>query len=513
MKMARYKDYNYDQMKMIPVSFDQQILPGSFEYSLSHLIDHELDLSAFDAFYNNDEEGRPAYDPRLLLKIILLSYAKGITSSRKMEKLCRENIVFMALSADLQPDHSTLSGFVSRNPEAIADLFSQVVLVCDQLGLIGKEMFAIDGCKLPSNASKEWSGTHAELKKKRQKIDRAVRRMLQHHREQDSTEQQSDLVSREQEQIKKLRAASRKIQRCLDSEPERKGISGREVKSNLTDNESAKMKTSHGVIQGYTGVAAADSLHQVVVHAEAFGQGQGHGLLKPMIEGIRETFKESRPKEAKKLRKAKVTADSGYHNRDTLEYLEAEGLDGYLADSGFRSRDPRFKDHKAAKARNKRKDKERFSQSEFRVDRNKETCYCPAGNPMWLKARRAKIGHQRFMQFQGYEEECNACGLRKRCLRNPNQKTPRQINITLDITEERKAGILERMKRKIDSPMGRHIYSHRLGAVEPVFGHVTDAIGIKRFSYRGKRKVDGQWKLMMMLHNILKIHRYGWEWA
>ncbi len=67
--MARYKDYNYDQMKMIPVSFDQQILPGSFEYSLSHLIDHELDLSAFDGFYKNDEEGRPAYDPRLLLKI------------------------------------------------------------------------------------------------------------------------------------------------------------------------------------------------------------------------------------------------------------------------------------------------------------------------------------------------------------------------------------------------------------------------------------------------------------
>ena len=72
----------------------------------------------------------------------------------------------------------------------------------------------------------------------------------------------------------------------------------------------------------------------------------------------------------------------------------------------------------------------------------------------------------------------------------------------LDITQEQKAGILERMKRKIDSPRGRHIYSQRLGTVEPVFGHLTDAIGINRFSYRGKRKVDGQWKLMMMLHNI-----------
>lgn len=112
--MARYKDYNYDQMKMIPVAFDRQILPGSFEYSLSYLIDHELDLSRFDQHYRNDDNGRPAYDPRLLLKIIILAYSKGITGSRRIERLCRDNITFMALAADLQPDHSTLSDFVSR---------------------------------------------------------------------------------------------------------------------------------------------------------------------------------------------------------------------------------------------------------------------------------------------------------------------------------------------------------------------------------------------------------------
>lgn len=90
----------------------------------------------------------------------------------------------MALSADTQPHFTTLADFISRSPEGIADLFAQIVLMCDDLGLIGKEMFAIDGCKLPSNASKEWSGTHAELKDKKRKIDRAVRRMLQRHREQ-----------------------------------------------------------------------------------------------------------------------------------------------------------------------------------------------------------------------------------------------------------------------------------------------------------------------------------------
>ena len=507
--MARYKEYDYGQMKMIPVSFERQILPGSFEHSLSYLVDNELDLTVFDQHYSNDDNGRPAYDPRLLMKIVILAYSKGITSSRQIEKLCRENITFMALSADTQPHFTTLADFVSRSPEAIAELFGQIVLMCDQLGLIGKEMFAIDGCKLPSNASKEWSGTHAELRKKKRKIDRAVRRMLQRHQEQDTAEQAPDIHEREKQQIKKLREVSRKIKRFLETEEERTGVSGREVKSNITDNESAKMKTSHGVIQGYTGVAAVDSKHQVVVHAEAFGQGQEHGLLKPVLEGINETFTHSNKKTQRAVKSAKITADSGYHNREMLEYLEVEKVDGYIADTGFRARDPRFKDYKTLDERNKRKDKERFTREAFTININKETCRCPAGHALWLKARRARIGHHLFMQFQAYEKDCMNCGMRKRCLKNINQQTPRQVNVALDITKEQKAGIIERMKRKIDSPEGRHIYSRRLGTVEPVFGHITDAIGIKRFSLRGKQKVDGQWKLMMMLHNMLKIHRYG----
>ena len=93
-----------------------------------------------------------------------------------------------------------------------------------------------------------------------------------------------------------------------------------------------------------------------------------------------------------------------------------------------------------------------------------------------------------------------------------SERTPRQVNVALDLTSERKAGVIDRMKRKIDSPVGRHIYSQRLGTVEPVFGHLTEAIGIKRYSLRGKRQGAGQWKLMMALHNMLQIHRYGWAW-
>jgi len=193
--MPRFKDYDYKQMKMLPISFDKQILPGSFEYSLCYLVDHEIDQTIFYHRYDNNEEGRPAYDPAILLKIVILAYSKGITSSRKIEQLCRDNIIFMALSADSQPHFTTLADFISRSHKEIALLFKQVLLVCDDLNLIGKDMFAIDGCKLPSNASKDWSGTHEELKKKHKKIDKAVDYIIKQHQDNDKKALECELAN------------------------------------------------------------------------------------------------------------------------------------------------------------------------------------------------------------------------------------------------------------------------------------------------------------------------------
>ena len=115
--MARYKQYNYDQQKLLPISFSRQILPGTFEYTLSYIIDYELNLSVLDARFDNDDTGAPAYDPAILLKIVLYAYARGITSSRDIEQCCRENILFMALSADSQPHFTTIAHFISSMRE------------------------------------------------------------------------------------------------------------------------------------------------------------------------------------------------------------------------------------------------------------------------------------------------------------------------------------------------------------------------------------------------------------
>ncbi len=283
--MARYKDYDYSQGKFIPIHFDRQILPGTFEYSLHYLIDNEIDLSIFESRYRNDETGAPAYDPAILLKIILYAYSRGITSSRRIAQCCRENVVFMALSADTQPHFTTIADFISTLDQEIIQLFLEVLLICDEMGLIGKEMFAVDGCKLPSNASKEWSGTKADLEKKRKKMEKAIRQILKRHREVDDKEAERGVIEQEEQYVETLRGKVRKIKAWLRDNEDKPGKSGKPVKSNITDNDSAKMKTSHGVIQGYDVVAVVDGKHQVIVNAEAFGAAQEHDLLMPMIEG------------------------------------------------------------------------------------------------------------------------------------------------------------------------------------------------------------------------------------
>ena len=111
--MAKYKDYNYSQSIMVPVSLEKQLAPGTLEHAIHHIIEYRFDISSFNRRLSNDKAGRPAFNPKILLKIILLGYSRGIVSSRPLERACRENIIFMALTCGQEPDHSTIAAFVS----------------------------------------------------------------------------------------------------------------------------------------------------------------------------------------------------------------------------------------------------------------------------------------------------------------------------------------------------------------------------------------------------------------
>ncbi len=157
--MARYKTIDTSP-RFLAVDLEAQLLPGTFEHALDHLLDREIDLSGFDARFRNDDTGASAYPPGMLLKVVLLAYSRGIVSSRAIERACREHVTFIALSGDTCPHFTTIAAFVSGLGDLVGKVFQQVLLICDAQGLIGREMFAID-CRLAAVERFQGAQRHA----------------------------------------------------------------------------------------------------------------------------------------------------------------------------------------------------------------------------------------------------------------------------------------------------------------------------------------------------------------
>jgi transposase len=504
--MARYKNYSYEQSVFIPVNFDKQIIPGSFEHALNYIVDNELDLSVFETRYKNDETGAPAYDPAVMLKIVLYAYSRGITSSREIEKLCRENIIFIALSADTKPHFTTIAEFISSMREQITPLFRDILLYCEELELIDKTMFAIDGCKISSNASKEWSGTRRDYEKKIEKLENTIRYILDKHKTADQKETK-EMQKDENKHIDNIREKLSKIKEFIKNNDDKHGPKGNVKKSNITDNESAKMPSSQGVIQGYNGVAIAEAKHQIIVHAEAFGQGPEKDLLKPLIQGAQENFKAIGEKE-NIFKKAKLIADTGYFTKDNIQLAAKEKIDAYIPDNKFRKRDPRFdsasRHNKPVDRTGAVKRRKYFAVNDFRYDERKKTLICPAGKAMFIKNSNYEYKGCKATAYMCRRNDARICPLKSKCVRNPNAEG-RQVHI---FYERKDNQLLQKMRDKIDTAYGKYIYSKRMQIIEPVFANIKNK-GLRRFSFRGKTKVDIQWKLYAIVHNIGKIFRYS----
>lgn len=425
--MARDKPYDYHQTHLIPVSLEHQLLQGTLEYTIHHLVDHKMDFSLFDARYKNDETGCPAYDPKILLKVVLFAYSRGIVGSRRIEWLCRNHIICMALACMHHPDHSTIAAFVSSMTAEILSLFCAVLLVCEEQQLLGGTVFALDGLKLPSNASKAWSGTLEELQHKQEQLEAKLTQLLAEHQQVDAEEAKdvsqsvtptdqggegvphtpedtpsepgqpdtsqatspadTEAVShegrehgtpdeavqpddseqgtasqrpapkpssgqmsrgrnrpqtaRQQQQpsrktpaqkqadrVTRLRRHIVRLQEWLATHDKKMGRRGQEIKSNITENESAKMATSHGVIQGYNAQALVDDQHQIIMVAEVFGDGQDAQNLTRIMPRAKSIMPALGHGETG-FHNTTWLADSNYFRDGNLETCEQEHLNAY----------------------------------------------------------------------------------------------------------------------------------------------------------------------------------------
>ncbi len=149
--MSNYLDDNLNQSVFLDINYLDVLGKNTFEFCLYELITHTVDLEEFHGRYKNQSVGRKAYPPSLLLRIIFYAYYRGITSSRAIKRSCKTDLKFMALASGRTPHFTTLADFVSSNCEEMKALFHKVLMICCKSGLVGKEPFAIDGCKLPSD--------------------------------------------------------------------------------------------------------------------------------------------------------------------------------------------------------------------------------------------------------------------------------------------------------------------------------------------------------------------------
>jgi len=511
--MARFKPYDYSQRLMVPISLADQLVPGTLEYAIHHIIEERLDLSQFNKRYHNDETGRTAIDPKILLKVVLFGYSRGMTSSRSLERACIENVTFMALTCGEHPDHSSIAVFVSTMAEEIEDLFTQVLLVCDEEGLLGGTHFSLDGLKLSSNASKEWSGSFEDLRKKKEALEKKVKEAVQEHRVADELEgkkkSDNDREGRKK-RIRRLKQKAERIEKFLAENEPKHGRQCKEIQSNVTDNESAKLVSSHGVLQGYNANVVVDEKHQVVIHAEAFGKGEDSSNMEPMLKGAKQKLKILGWEDS--LKDKEVSADTGYYSVENLEACRDMEVDAYVPDPQFRKRDVRFAEagryrRSVDKHHARYKSKKRwFTVEDFTMDNRSGKLICPAGKALYRSGQnfKTKKGYLA-SSFRAPKSACRDCRLRLKCLRNP-QGTSRQVRL---FHGQLPGSLTEAMRLKIDTPVGRKKYSRRLAIVEPVFGNIRAQKRMDRFTLRGRVKINSQWMLYCMVHNLEKILHYG----
>jgi transposase len=512
--MPRFKSYSYEQRVFIPVSLEEQLLEGTLEHGIHHLIEERVEEEWFLELYHNDLTGRRAYPPKLLLKVILFGYSRGLSSSRELERACKENVIFMALSCQEHPDHSTFAEFIGRLGERLPRIFSEVLLVCHEEGLLGATHFALDGLKLPANASREWSGKLEDLRLKQRKLEAKIAEKLAEHRARDQAETLDDgraaaeAPGKRLASIERLTRKAERLATFLASAEPREGARG-ELQSNVTDNDSARMYTGHGTVQGYNAQALVDAKAQIVVQAEASSDGQDYRQVERVLAGACATLELAGLQEEVRLENAIFSADTSYHSEANLQACVTYGVNAFIPDTGFRQRDPHFSAQERYKEREPALEKSGcFTIKDFCYEAETDSYVCPAGKVLRLEAATARTPRgNEYRRYRSRPQDCRACPLRAACLHKTTARC-RSLHLPKAGYVKTPQTLSQKMRVKIDTPEARQVYSQRLAIVEPVFANLRHNKGLNRFTYRTRKKVTTQWRLYCLVHNLEKlVHR------
>ena len=345
--MKTFRPYEPDQMLLLPPALQDWVPDDHLARFVGDLVD-TLDLSAIEDAYE-EERGYPPYHPCMMVKVLLYAYCTGTYSSRKMAAKLHDSVAYRFLAAGNQPDFRTISDFRKRHEEALSGLFTQVLQICRESGLVKLGRVAVDGTKIKANASKHKAMSYGRMVDKEAALKKEIREIFRQaeaiDREEDrrygpdkrGDELPEELAHRES-RLRKIREAKA----ALEAEAKKKAAAeGKDPKTaepapkaqrNFTDPESKIQKTKDGFIQGYNAQVAVDETFQVIVAQHVTPAAPDVNQLQPAVGGI-ETALKSRPQQ--------VVADAGYWSEENVRALEQKGIEPFIATERQKHGEPR----------------------------------------------------------------------------------------------------------------------------------------------------------------------------
>ena len=472
---------------LLPPDLREWLPPDHVCFVINDVVDN-LDISCIKATYS--DEGSPAYDPRMLLKVVFYCYARGTRSSRKIENMTQENIVCRYLAANQQPDHGTINIFRKDHLIDLENLFAQIVVLCDGLNIIDPSDISIDGTIIKANAAKRKTYNRekiARLKKKirgileeAERIDREEDKIYGNKRGynqmpdklKDPKTRQKE-IKRLQEKMKKLNEADeaiKKKQAQARTSEEKKQT--RNNTHNTTDGDANLTKMKKGInYQPAYNVQAATNNQIVAAYGISDNVVDANQLL-PMIDKAENNT-------GKKVKKVK--ADAAYFSKDNIAGIEEKEIDAYIPDQQKAIEEKQERDNTIPE----------YDRRNFKYDPNRDEFICPQNKPLPLKEIR-KSGMKRYICA-----DCADCSVKSKCLKRGKYR-----HIKLDSQFEK---YKTEMRKKLNSELGKNKYLERMSDVEPVFGNIIYNQSAGHFLCRGRPMVKIEFGLSCTAHNLVKI--------
>lgn len=483
--MPKFRPYNQNQLMLLPPDL-RECLPHDHISFLVDEVVNGLDISFVEETYK--ENGSPAYDPQMLLKVLFYSYRQGIRSSRKIEARLYEDIVYRFLSANQQPDHGTISLFRKTHLSKLNEIFAQIVILCNGLGMVNLKSISIDGTKVKASASKKRTHDQKQIKELEQQIKDFLEESQRVDEEEDriygkergynqmpghllDPKVRAREIEKAKQELEKLNQAEKTIeQKQAQAKTKKEKEQTRNRTINLTDPNANLMKMKDGSFKPAYNVQLAAS-RQVIVAYDLTDRPEDTGHFRPMIEQV-EKITGQEVEEAK--------ADAAYSTKADLKYCQERKIDDYIPDQRQSIEERQERENNVPK----------YDRRNFVYNQEKDQFRCPQGKILKFQCVDKEKGRKYLCQ------DCSNCPAKIQCTKGQY----RYLYVDFEYEE-----LKTKMRKKLKSKKGKRKYLERLSEIEPVIGNIKVNQGVNQFYCRGKPKVLIELGLISIAHNLVKI--------